>query len=310
MIELSALLTEKAQVGIGECIKCVNQNQTLDYLSRETLDEYVKVYTATSSIVTSPAVAEYMESGRLFGRMSELLFSDEVPRFWLPFFPVSNPPRKTPWEISRSIRQEAYRQLVERGLLQGDTVIEMVHRGQRIAEDRVEIKGTQVTWHQKDRGEVFVVAIHILLENVSDDELEYLPYFAGMFALLQRSSVELSSAIVSPRLQYIAMQYQSIVYSLIILLQSQYPEFDNPEFASLWDLPRFKTAISTPVARGKEIWTHITEQMDPEIQNLWDIYITNNKTQSRRTTRRLRTPTLPKTIEPGNPFALLSTTLA
>jgi predicted nucleic acid-binding protein len=300
MMELAALLNEKTQLSVSECIKCINSNRTLNYLSKETLHEYVTMYTATDGIVASDATAKFMAS-RPFGRMTELLFAAEMPTFWLPMFPVTNPPRKTPWVISRSIRQAAYSALRKRGLVQGDTVIEMVQRGQRVTADRVSIEATEVVWTQRDAEEMFIVAMHILLENVPDEELQYLAYFAGMYALLQQPTVELSYSVVPPRCQYVALQYQSIIYSLIILLQAQFPYSDIPDFASLWDLPRFKTAISAPVPAGKDIWMQITSTMDPQIQNLWNPQDPLNKKPKKTS------PPTPKTEsnDSGNPFSLL-----
>ena len=269
MVEIAALLNEGAGLNVPQCIACVNKNQTLDYMSRKTLHEYISTYMAIEDFSPAPEIREMLNAGVLSGRVTELFFENEAPTYWLPLLPTSNPPRRTAWVISRPIRQAAYYQLRKRGWIRSDFVIEMVQRGQRVAEERVPIEELDDVCVVEDREQIFVTAIRILLRNVPEKNFRYLLCFAGMFVLLQQSNPRTRSASMPPELEYITQQYQTIIYSLIILRQTQSPfSTDIPEFVSLWDLPRFKIAMAAPIGEGTELWRRITANLDPALQNL------------------------------------------
>jgi hypothetical protein len=311
MVEVAALLIDHGQMTVPQCIKCTNQDKTLDFISRDKLSGYVAAYTAMEELPTFPNAQDYFDSGNVSGRVTELLCGDDEPTHWLPLLPISNPPRKDPWIISRPIRQAAYCALQRRGLLRGTNVVEMVRRGQRIVKEIVDIEDTDLKIGV-DREDVFITAMRILVENTSDDEMRFLPMFCGMFSLLNQSCTPLSSAVIPPPLHYLALQYQSIIYSLIILLQCRSPtSADIPEFASLWDLPRFKTALSTKT-EVRDIWIKvITEEMKPSFRNLWD---TPNSAASIAKAKRKQPPsteskdaiTTKTLFDAGNPFSILS----
>src|SRR5436190_9950234 len=110
---------------------------------------------------------------------------------WLSLLPMSNPLRKTAWGISHSIRQSAYVELQKHGLIHGDHVIEIVHRGQRVAEERVSLEDAGSISILPESEQLFNAAMDILLENVSEAEQKYLPTFVRMFFLLQQPSPQL-----------------------------------------------------------------------------------------------------------------------
>jgi hypothetical protein len=310
MVEVAALLIDHGQMTVPQCIKCVNQQKTLDFISRDALRGYIAAYTAMEELSTSRHAQDYFESGNVSGRTTELLSGGDEPTHWLPLLPVSNPPRKDPWIVSRSIRQTAYYTLQRRGLLHGANVIEMVRRGQRIVQEIVSIEDTGLKT-KMDREDVFITAMRILIENTSDDEMRSLPLFCGMFSLLGQSCTRLSSAAIPPPLHYLALQYQSLIYSLIILLQCQSPtSADIPEFASLWDLPHFKTALSTKT-EWRDIWIKVTEEMQPSLQNLWDTRncapsSAKTKHKQPKSTESKDAITTKTTFDAGNPFSILS----
>ena len=270
MVEVAALLREES-LSVAQCIACVNRNQTLDHISRETLHGYIAMYTATKEFSPTTEIQEILDGGVPSGRLTELFFADETPTMWLPILPISNPPRKTAWGISQSIRQSAYWELQRRGFINGNHVIEIVHRGQRVAKERVLLSDAGAMSIVPEREQLFIAAMEILFENVPEAEKKYLPTFAGMFCLLQQFSPQLRSTTVPAPLQYITLQYQAIIYSFIILLQTQSPSSTEiPEFATLWDLPRFKTALSANIEEAKTLWHKITKSKPPDMQNLFD----------------------------------------
>jgi hypothetical protein len=309
MVEVAALLLE-TELTVPQCIKYVNQQDTLDFISKEKLCGYIAAYMATEELPTTPNSQEYFDSGNVSGRITELLCGVDTPTHWLPLLPISNPPRKDPWIISRSIRQSAYSELQKRGLLRGGNVVEMVRRGQRIIEDVLPIADEKLEISMSREG-VFVAAMRILMENVSNDDLKYLPVFAGMFAHLGRSTFASSSAVMPPSLQYVALQYQSLIYSLIILLQCQFPTSPSiPEFTTCWDLSHFKTALNT-TSEGRDIWMQVTEGMQLNIQNLWDMRNTrsiNNHAKIKYKQPETDIVTTEASFDAGNPFSILSAT--
>ena len=307
MVEVAALLRE-ASLSVAQCIACVNRNQTLDHISRETLHEYVTLYMATKEFSPTAQIQEILDSGVISGRLTELFFADETPTMWLPLLPVSNPPRKTAWGISQSIRQSAYWELQKRGFIRGNDVIEIVHRGQRVAEERVSLDDAGAIYIVPEREQLFIAAMEILFENVSEAEKRYLPTFAGMFSLLRQSSPQLQSTTVPAPLQYIALQYQAIIYSFILLLQAQSPSSTEiPEFASLWDLPRFKTALSANVEEGKSVWHKITESKPPNIQNLFNTNPSSSNPHKQKIKKSKSRNVTPQTNnDQGNRFSSLA----
>ena len=283
MVEVAALLRKDGSMTVAQCITCVNRNETLQHVSQETLGEFVETYMAIEKSTPRAEIQEVLDCGVLFGRLTELFFSEE-PTMWLPLLPLSSPPRRTPWEISRPIRQRAYYELRKGGFIQGDAVMEIIQRGQRVAKERVSIENEDVVSICPDKEQVFVTAMTILLDNVSEVELDFLPHFVGMFVLLQESPPQLSFADVPAPLQYITLQYQTIIYSLIMVLQAQSPlSTAIPEFATLWDLPRFRMAVTKTVKEGKFLWLKITTQRDSSIQDLY-----NTDPSSRR--RKIKIP--------------------
>ena len=276
MVELAALLREDESLSVAQCIACVNRNQTLDHISCETLHEYLTIYMATKEFSPSTEIQEMLDCGVVSGRLTELFFPDEKPTMWLPLLPISNPPRRTAWGISHSIRQSAYRELQKRGFIHSDHVVEIVHCGKRVAEERVSLDDAGSMSILSESEQLFIAAMNILLENVSEAEKKYLPTFARMFCLLQQPSPQLQHTIVPAALQYITLQYQAFIYSFIMLLQAQFPSSTGiPEFATLWDLPHFKTALSTNIEEAKSLWLKITETKSPNIQNLCDISLSS-----------------------------------
>jgi hypothetical protein len=243
---------------------------------------------------------EYLDCAGMTGRLTELLFYEEIPIHWLPLLQVTRPPRKSPWLISRLIRQAAYHQLRTQGLLQCNDIIEMIRRGERVVEDTVPIEDVEINLAGADREamahELFSCAIEILLQSVSTEEKKILPIFAGMYVRLRQPTTPSGSGVLTPTIQYITLQYQSIIYSLIIYLQARDPRStETPEFSALWDLTAFKSAMETTQS---PLWTNIISQMDPTLQIQW------RSTCSSSTKKP--SPRWPLPQDKNNPFMVLS----
>ena len=311
LVEVAALLREEVPLSIPQCLHCVNRKQTLNYLSRDILDDYVEEYVAVEEVNVTQEMQKILGSGVLFGRLTELFFSDDVPTFWLPLMPTCDPPRRTPWEISRFIRQAAYYDLRERGFIKGDVVVEMVQCGQRVARERVLAENVMEDIDM-DKEQIFVTAITILFENVSDNDCQYLPYFAGMFVLIQQELTSFSQAQLPPAIHYIALQYQTIIYSLLILLQCRFPtSLDIPEFVQFWDFLHFTTAITHETSDGKELWNRIIEQLDPSLQERYNAQASASQTSTKKAKKAKKLKSS-KTIsqfpsDPSNRFSSLAT---
>jgi hypothetical protein len=307
LMEVAALLREEVPLSVPQCILCVNQHQTLDHMSPETLHAYIEEYVVVDETNLTDEMGAVLDGGVLTGRLTELFFSDEIPTFWLPLVPTSNPPRRTPWAISRFIRQSAYSELRNRGFISGDVVVEMVQRGQRVAEERVPIEDV-MEYIDMDNELIFITAITILFENVSDDEFQYLQHFAGMFILLQQESTSPSSAHVPPALQYIVLQYQTIIYSLLILLQCRFPtSSDIPEFVSFWDFPHFTTAMTHETDEGKTLWNNIVGQLSPAIQARHTAQMSSSQVTTKKFKKKKpKNVVLPTPNDPSNPFSVLA----
>jgi len=278
------------------------------------LHKYISAYTATDTLSALPISQGYFDAGVLPGRVTELFCADEMPTFWLPLLPITNPPRKDPWPISQHIRQTAYFEFQRKGILRGETVLEMIRRGERMVPEPVTITETNITV-RNDREVIFITAMKLLIQNVADEDLRFLRYFVEMYILLGQpvlSSSSSCSAVLSPTLQYVTIQYQSIIYSLIILLQSKSPtSVDIPAFASLWDLGHFKTAITQTVAGAEDIWKSITDGMGPG----YELVDTTSKTSLRerssaKKAKKSNTAAPAARSDPqricNNPFSVLS----
>jgi len=275
LVEVAALLNEDTTLGVSEAIHKVLRNRTLDHISQDTLQQYTTTYTVSKEFVPTPQIQETIYSGIYFGRLTELFFSSATERaFWLPFLPTTTPPRRSPWIISRPIRQQTYYELRKRGVISGTEVVEMIQRGNRVVGEIIPIEKADITTSESmTREEMFISTMTILLKNVQETELVYLPYFAPMFLLLQSPDIQLSFAEVPAAMQYVILQYQTILYSFTILLQSRQPNSTRiPEFATLWDMTYFKTAMVKEVPEGKELWNKITRNMDEEVKQLWDVH--------------------------------------
>ena len=309
LVELAALLIEGVDRSIPQLIQVINKNQTLDYLSREQLHDYISAYTAIETLSTPPESSEYFEAGMLPGRVTELFCGEDVPVLWLPLLPITNPPRKDPWPISRHIRQAAYFVLQKKGVIRGNTVTEMIRRGERIVPEMVEISDTDIDV-STTRESVFVTAMKVVIENVADEDLRYLPVIVGMYTLLGEPSQPPSFSVVPPTLQYITVQYQSIIYSLIILLQSKFPTSTKiPVIASLYDFGILKTAMTKTITGGEELWAKITEGMGPGYQFIGNKLSTPEdyfRKKSTRSKSQVPTEQHPQRNS-NNPFAVLST---
>jgi len=314
LVELAALLIEGVDRTIPQLIQLINKNKTLDYLAQDILHKYISAYTATDTLSALPISQGYFDAGVLPGRVTELFCADEMPTFWLPLLPITNPPRKDPWPISQHIRQTAYFEFQRKGILRGETVLEMIRRGERMVPEPVTITETNITV-RNDREVIFITAMKLLIQNVADEDLRFLRYFVEMYILLGQpvlSSSSSCSAVLSPTLQYVTIQYQSIIYSLIILLQSKSPtSVDIPAFASLWDLGHFKTAITQTVAGAEDIWKSITDGMGPG----YELVDTTSKTSLRerssaKKAKKSNTAAPAARSDPqricNNPFSVLS----
>jgi XPG domain containing len=307
LMEVAALLREEVPLNVPQCILCVNHHQTLDHLSRDTLHDYIEEYVGVGETNLTDEMGAVLDGGILTGRLTELFFSDEIPTFWLPLMPTSNPPRRTPWAISRFIRQSAYSELRNRGFISGDVVVEMVQRGQRVAEEQVPIEDV-MEYIDMDNELIFITAITILFENVSDDEFQYLQHFAGMFVLLQQQSTSSSSAHVPAAVQYIILQYQTIIYSLLILLQCRFPtSSDIPEFVSFWDFPHFTTAMTHETDEGKALWNVVVGQLNPALQARYSAQMSSSQLNAKKIKKkRPKNVVLPTPNDPSNPFSVLA----
>jgi len=307
LVQVAALLREEVSLSVPQCILCVNQHQTLNHMSEETLRDYIEEYVAVDEVDLRDEMRIVLDGGVLGGRLTELFFSHETPTFWLPLLPMSKPPRRTPWDISRFIRQSAYNELRKQGFISGDEVIEMVQRGQRVAEERVPIEDV-MEYIDMDNEVIFITAITILFGMVSDDEFQYLSSFAGMFVLLQQELTSSSSAHIPPALQYIILQYQTIIFSLLILLQCRFPTSPEiPEFVSFWDFPHFTTAMTQETEGGKALWNDIMGQLDLALQGRYAAEMSlsqlNPKKVKKTKTKKIVSQT---PDDPSNPFSVLS----
>lgn len=314
LVEMAALLREEVALSVPQCIHCVNECQTLEHMSRETLHEYIEEYIAVDQVDVKDETRGILDGGGLSGRLTELFFSAETPTYWLPLMPTSNPPRRTPWAISRFIRQSAYTELQKREFIRGDVVIEMVQRGQRIAEETVPVQDV-MEYIELDNELIFITAITILFEQVSDDDFHYLEYFAGMFLLLQQQVPSLTAGHIPPTLQYITSQYQTIIYSLLILLQSRFPTSTSiPEFVTFWDLPHFTTAMTTESDRAKTLWNTVIGQLEPSLKARYHTQTSSSHSSTTITTKKIKKSKIAKLsaqqtrdADPTNRFSALAT---
>lgn len=309
MIELAALLGEGIPLTVPQCIACINQKHTLDYISQATLNRYSTAYTISIEESTSTHALHQENSASMVGRLTELFFYDDTPVHWLPLFPLTNPPRKSPWLVSRTVRQAAYYELRKQGLIKGDWVIEMIRRGQRMVEEAVPIEDIEVNLKDTNTRGVFLYAMEILMEISSREEIKVLPVFAGMFSLMTQAKISSVHVVLTPIVQYLTHQYQSMVYSLIIYLQSRFPSVEDiPEFSALLDLPRFKVALTLPPAGREASWTAVLNEMNPTVQALWR---TSNppakphQKKQRKSTTVQEKETSPH-IDEANPFSIFS----
>lgn len=307
LVEVAALLREEVPLSVPQCIHSVNERQTLEYMSRETLHDYIEEYVAVYELDIKDEMRVVLDGAVLSGRLTELFFSTEIPTFWLPLMPTSNPPCRTPWAISRFIRQSAYNELRRRAFISGDVVIEMVQRGKRIAEENVPIEGIMEDI-DLDSELILITAITILFENISDNEFQYLEYFAGMFVLLQQQLPSSTSVHIHPELQYIVYQYQTIVYSLLILLQSRFPtSTEIPEFVTFWDLPHFTTAMTHETDEGKSLWNTILGQLEPSFKARYEAQKPSSQPHTKKKKSKTAKETAQRTRDdPTNRFSALA----
>jgi hypothetical protein len=183
----------------------------------------------------------------------------------------------------------------------------MVQRGERVAEERVSIKDV-MEYIDMDNELIFITAITILFENVSDNEFQYLQHFAGMFILLQQELTSSSSAHVPTALQYIVLQYQTIIYSLLTLLQCRFPtSTDIPEFVSFWDFPHFTTAKTHETDEGKALWNSIVGQLSPALQARYAAQISSSQLNTKKIKKKKpKNVVLPTPNDPSNAFSVLA----
>jgi hypothetical protein len=305
---LAALLGERVSLSPAQCVRCINQQQTREYIAHETLQRYTESYTLPTEVVAPPAI-EKISLAELPGRLTELFFYDGVPIHWLPLFPVTNPPRQSPWLFSQQIRQAAYYQLRQRGLIKGDWVIEMVRRGERMVKEAVPIQDIEITLSDSTAETIFIYGMQMLLQISSKEEMRFLPAFAEMFASIN-SRISPVHVILPPSAQYLILQYQSIIYSLIILLQSRFLSAGEiPEFSGLWDLTRFKVALSVSPSIREGAWARILSQMDSESKALWNVNDIPTKAHKKKAKEKKASAKDENsiTVDKNNPFSVLST---
>ena len=301
MVELAALLAESVSLTAAQCVQCVNQRQTLEYICPATLYRHVLLYTIHPTVPVNRG-SEYMNRADMIGRMTEMFEYDEIPVHWLPLFPITNPPRKSPWLVSRSIRQAAYYRLHDHGLIRGEYVIEMIRRGERMVEDATPIEKVPVKLHGTSKNALFVYAMEVLLEHTSKEEMRLLPTFAEMISLIG-SKISPVHVVIPPSTYYLTFIYQSIIYSLIIYLQSSLLLAESvPEFSSLWDLSLFKVALTASPSRKESAWTEILSQMDRRSQAIWQ---STSKSTKKKAKLEVSATEVFNQVDNGNPFSTL-----
>ena len=309
MIELAALLIEGVERTVPQLIQVINRHQTLDYLPQEKLNDYISAYTVTDTLSYPTVSQQYFESAVLPGRITELFCGDGTPTLWLPLLPVTNPPRKDAWTFTRDIRRKAYYEFGKMGLIRGNTVVEMVRRGERTVPEEVEIFEIPDVEISNDREDIFITAMKILFDSVADEDRRYLSCFVRMFLFLGQPPSPPPFQVLSPSLQYLTTQYQSIIYSLTILLHSIIPiQLETPRFATLWDLGRFRTAMVQEIKGADAKLMKVIDRMRADI-GLPSNFFTSPEEHSRKKARncKLATPTqsLPQRNS-NNPFSVLS----
>lgn len=307
MVELAALLGERVALTPAQCVRCINLRQTLDYISKDTLNRYLEIYTIAPFEDSNRKGGKYMDRGDIPGRLTELFFYEGVPIHWLPQFPITNPPRKSPWLISRPIRQSAYYQLREHGAIKGDCVTEIIRRAERMAEDTVPIEDVEINLRDTSAQSVFIYAMQLLLEFSSNEEMKLLPAFAEMFHSMG-SKMTPVHIILPPAAHYLILQYQSIIYSLIIYLHSRSAAVNSiPQFSTLWDLTRFKLALTSNPSMKEKAWMGILDQMDSDLRDLWNVNSLQSKSQKKKAKlKRLNEEKAPGYIDQNRFSVLLS----
>jgi hypothetical protein len=282
LIEVAALLRKDLGMNVAQCITCVNRRQTLDYITVEELRECKSVYLTRENFEISNEMGKVLDAGILAGRLTEMLLGDEK-IMWLPLLPVSNPPRKSAWGISQPVRMAAYHELYERGLLQDRTITEMNRRGPRMVEEIVSVENMDAISIGGSREDVFMAALNTLLDSDLDEsELRTLPILISTFVSLTKSDAPTAvTAIIPSSVQHTCLQYQTLIYSFIVLLQTKTPYSTMiPEFATLWDRSTFETSFSSPlVSEGRELWEILTATRDSAIR---DLYNTSSQGRKRK----------------------------
>ena len=272
LVQVAALLREKSNVSVPYCITCVNRRQTLGHMSVEKLREFESLYLTTETFIVSEEIGTALNAGVLTGRVTEMFLENE-PKVWLPLLPVSNPPRKSAWEISRPIRLAAYQELYRKGFIRSRTVTEMDRRGHSITKEIVSIEDGDAMDVGGTREDIFLVAMNTLLDSLPESDIKTLPFFVSMYISLGRlDSLPVDCSMVPSSVQDICLQYQTLIYSFIVLLQSQNPYSKTiPEFATLWDGPLFQASFSNPlIPEGQALWEKLTATKDSTIQSLYN----------------------------------------
>jgi XPG domain containing len=289
LIEVAALLRRDTGMSVAQCITCVNRKQTLEHITVDELREYESVYLTREDFEISEEMGKALDTGILTGRLTEMLLGEEQ-IMWLPLLPVSNPPRKSAWGISRPVRMAAYHELYQQRLMKSRKVTEMDRRGPRMVEEPMSVEGVDAISIGDSRQDVFMAALNTLLDSDLDEsELRTLPILISMFLSLGRSDTPSAvTAIIPSSLQYTCLQYQTLIYSFIVLLQSKNPYSTTiPEFATLWDWPIFRTSFSGPlVPEGQELWENLTATRDSAIRALYNTSSQGGKPKKRKSGRR------------------------
>lgn len=285
LIEVAALLRKDSGMSVAQCVTCVSRRQTLDHITVDELREYESVYLTREDFDISDDMRKALDAGILTGRLTEMLLGDEQ-IMWLPLLPVSNPPRKSAWGISRPVRVAAYHELYQRGLLQSRTVTEMDRRGSRMVEEVVSLANVDYISIGEGREDLFRAALNTLLESDLDEsELRTLPILISMFISLGKSEPPSPvTAIIPSAVQYTSLKYQTLIYSFIVLLQTKNPYSPTiPEFATLWDRSTFETSFSSPlVPEGRELWEQFTTTRDSAIRDLYNTSSQGGKRKKRK----------------------------
>lgn len=296
LVELATLMGAEGSTDIArsapEALRALKTGRLIDHVDAAEISRVAEQFSITQSCIEdnleaalSIAIVDNLHSGRLYGRLAEVVQGGEM---WLPQL-LEDYTQASAWNIGLSYRTAAYKILVDLGALSNSDgrVSEWVRRADRVTLRQIVLEDEcepTIGMSRLDVRDVATEAMNALIRAAQQDgkALSKTEYEAFLVMLVTTLSSDISTMTV--RMLQLTSRYQAIIFSVTLLIQVRTAAQSWPNHAQLFDMPTLLGAFEA-LQNGSTL-SDLTRGHETEIARLQSAIQWTSRRSAKKARRR------------------------